>query len=105
MCMTETPNRIEAGVIRMRKQIADRNVPQATLDSLHKSLDLAFIDYCSLQDVKSQAFAGGTLTLDEANYVYGILGTTPDHFNRQPLAEKVIITQLAGELLKLRLNR
>jgi len=42
----------------------------------------------------------GQLTLDEAQSVYSLLGETPDHFNRQPVEVKSVLTQIFGELLQ-----
>ena len=97
------PNRIALSIAKMKKQIEDRIaaglVTQEKVDQHHKTLDMDLDEYCLFQEKKSLAFASGILTLDEATYVYGLLGTTPEHFNQLPVAEKAVLTKLFSELL------
>ena len=96
-------NRVQAAIVKMEKQIADRVASGITtlekLKETSKKLDMDVGEYCSFQERKSLAFAEGKLTLDEANTVYGYLGNSPEHFNRQPVHVKYVLTSMFAELL------
>jgi hypothetical protein len=55
--------------------------------------------------LKSIAGLDGTLTPDEAQYVFRLLGSTPEHFNKQDAATKTVLTQLFRELLERQVDR
>ena len=98
-------NRIANAVAKMKNNIESRISNGLTtkekVESLHKSLDMGFDEYVKFQEVKSIAQLNGTLNLDEAMYIYGILGESgPDNFNNQPIEVKVILTQTLMELLQ-----
>ena len=97
------PNRITLMIERQKAVIEDRLTTglttQAKVDACHKTLDMELDMYCDFQTRKSIACTDGTLTLDEAQTVYGFLGETPDHFNAQPVEVKVVLTQLYSKLL------
>lgn len=96
-------NRIQSAIsvceIKVKQLAAEKVV------NLGKQLDIQFDEFVKFQELKSVASIDGTLTLDEAQTVYGYLGNTPEHFNRQPVAVKVVLTQLLAELLKRRIAR
>ena len=101
----KTMNRIANAVEKMKNNIESRISNGLTtkekVESLHKSLDMGFDEYVKFQEVKSIAQLNGTLNLDEAMYIYGILGESgPDNFNNQPIEVKVILTQTLMELLQ-----
>jgi len=81
------------------QRISSGQTTQADIDRLHESLDLDLGDYCRFQERKSLAFASGVMTLPEAQLLYRYLGNTPDHFNRQPVEVKTVLTQVFAELL------
>jgi hypothetical protein len=60
-------------------------------------------EYAKFQELKSHAFAMGKLTQEEAQTIYGLLGETPAHFNRQSIEVKVVLTQIFKELLGARI--
>lgn len=97
-------NRIESGVARCKARLDERLeagiIAQSDVDTLHKQLDMEIGEYVRFQELKSLASVEGTLTLDEAQTVYGFLGNTPDHFNRQPVEVKVVLTEVFAKLLK-----
>lgn len=99
-------NRITAAIGRTETRIAERlasgQVTQAKLDELHKANDMALDEYCKFQEAKSLAFASGKITLVEASSIYGYMGETPETFNSQSLAVKVVLTQFFGELMGVR---
>jgi hypothetical protein len=97
-------NRVTAMIENQRKAIKDRLaqglITQEKVDSHCKTLDLSLEEYCNFQTHKSLASTDGTLTLEEAQTVYGYLGETLDHFNGQPVEVKAVLTKLYSELLQ-----
>ena len=91
-------NRIKSAIANTNKVIENKNLSQEKLDKMSKQLDIPLVDFCKFQELKSVASMDGTLSLEEANYVYGLLGNTPETFNKRTLAEKYVLTQLLGEL-------
>lgn len=96
--MTPGLNRITLGIDKVNKTIADKALTPEKLAALSKTLDMEIGEYCRFQELKSAAM-GTSLTAEEAQTVYGYLGTTPDHFNRQPVAAKYVLTTLFQNLL------
>jgi hypothetical protein len=96
-------NRILEAVAKMRRQVEDRVVKGLTTAALvakvRENLDMDLEAYFHLQGRKS-ALAGIALTLEETNTLYGYLGKTVEHFNRQPVEVKVVCTKLLAELLE-----
>jgi hypothetical protein len=101
-------NRIQAAFDRMKLQIADRIkqglTTQEKVDSLYKTLDLDLEDYVVFQEAKSLAVASGKLNLEEGMTIFNALGNTPNHFNKQPIHIKSVLTSLLKELLQARVN-
>jgi hypothetical protein len=97
-------NRVQTAIDGIDAAIKAKKVSPENLAELDKSLNISLGEYVAFQNAQSQAHAGGILTLDEAQAVYGILGTGPDTFNSRPLATKMAITKLMAELLKLRIG-
>lgn len=89
-------NRVANSINHIKGLMVNKN--QKTLDELHKSLDMDFIEYVRFQELKS-VYVGTKLTLDEANTVYRYLGNSLETFNKQPLEVKVTLTQIFKELL------
>ena len=102
-------NKVIAAIDTMEKQIAERIksklVTPDKVEALRQKLDMALDEYCAFQNLKSLASVSGKLSLDEANTIYGYLGNTPDHFNNQPVAVKVILTKIYSELLTWKIAR
>jgi hypothetical protein len=96
--MGET-NRIADAVDSTQAMILARGLDLEKIVSLSRSLNIDINEYIVFQEKKSLAHASGVLTLNEANYVFGVLGSGPDDFNRQPLPVKVTITKLMAELM------
>jgi hypothetical protein len=100
-------NRIANAVTKMEKQIADRIAAQLTtkagVKKAGKDLDMDFVEFVKFQELKSLAFASGTLTQEEAQYIYALLGETPTHFNKQSVAAKAVLTSIFKELLEARM--
>ena len=92
-------NRILIGIDRARAAIAKKNLSPEKTAELSKSMDMEFADYATFQTRKSAA-VGTKLTLDEAQTVYGFLGNTVEHFNKQPLAVKWVLTEVFASLLR-----
>jgi hypothetical protein len=97
-------NRIENGIARCKAKLAERLesgiITKSDVATLHKQLDMEVGEYVRFQELKSIASVEGKLSLDEAQTVYGFLGNTPDHFNRQPVEVKVVLTEVFAKLLK-----
>jgi len=92
-------NRIITAIDKITEQIKTKNLPQDKSESLNKALDMSLEEYCKFQDLKSVASISDILTMDEAMTIYNYLGNTPEQFNNQPLAVKVVLTQIFKELL------
>ena len=92
-------NRITLAIERAKALIAKKGLSAEKLAELHKSMDMELDEYCRFQTLKSNA-VGSQLTLDEAQTIYGFLGNTLEHFNRQPLEIKWVLTEVFATLLK-----
>lgn len=92
-------NRITLGIERANALIAKKAFQPEKVAEISKSMDMALDEYCRFQTLKSAA-VGSKLTLDEAQMIYAFLGTTPEHFNAQPLAVKWVLTEVFASLLK-----
>ena len=93
-------NRILFGIDRAKKAIEQKGLSPEKLAAHSKSLDMEFLEYCRFQELKSLATMNGKLTLDEAQTVYGYLGSVPEHFNSQPIHIKWVLTEVFASLLK-----
>ena len=65
---------------------------------LREKLDLDAEEHSTFQELKSSVM-GLLLNSEEAQLVYMLLGSTPEHFNKQSLSVKVTLTRLFEELL------
>jgi hypothetical protein len=92
-------NRILVGIDKARALIALKNLPPEQTAELAKNLDMGMAEYARFQELKS-GLVGVRLNLDEANTIYGFLGNTVEHFNKQPLAVKWVLTEFLAILLK-----
>jgi len=89
---------VESGVDLQGKPIA------ATLESLDADMALSASEHAAFQNQQTRAAAAGRLNTDEAFLIYHALGEWADEANGGwragvGLAEKVVITQIIGELL------
>jgi len=95
-------NRITVAIDNLNKTIPERIAKglttQEKVDELNKALDMSLREYVHFQELKS-AYAGVLLTMDEAQTVYGFLGNTVEHFNRQSITVKSILTKLYAEII------
>jgi hypothetical protein len=102
------PNRIETAIRRTEDMIKEKLknglVTQEKLKELHKAIDMPLDEYCQFQTTKSAAM-GTNISLEEAQTIYHYLGESPDTFNNQPLAIKVVLTQVWKEMLEARIKR
>ncbi len=96
-------NRVQKAIEGVRSRCAGKE--PALLEQISKTFSLDFEEYAKLQELKSTAAMHGILTQEEAQQVYGYLGNTPEHYNRQPVEIKVALTKLFSELLALRLAK
>lgn len=98
-------NRVTACISRYETRIANLNgvgLNGQSLEVLEESQALAFQDFVGYQNAQAAAFASGKLTQEEAQTVYLALGGEAyqgDWPEGTPLATKIAITQLVGELL------
>lgn len=97
-------NRIESGIARARARLDERlaagDITENDVGTLHKQLDMELGEFVLFQERKSLAVAEGRLSVDEGTTVYNLLGNTPEHFNRQPVEVKVVLTEVFAKLLK-----
>jgi hypothetical protein len=105
-------NRVSAAIERAKARIKDRLeagvITEERVAELNKGLDMDFAEFARFQELKSVAMLEGRkggLTYDEAQTIYWLLGETPDHFNRQPVEVKSVLTQIFGELLEKSVGR
>lgn len=97
-------NRIQAGIDRINEKM--KTVSEEKLKSLNETLKTDFMDLVEYQKLQSTAFACGKLTLEEAHLLYRIYGgevPSPEKWDKLSLSEKVIGTQTAGELAKMKI--
>ena len=96
-------NRITSAIDKLNQAIPERIAKglttQEKVDALDKTLDMSWGEYVKFQELKS-AYAGSILTMEEAQTVYGYLGNTVEHFNKQSVAVKSVLTQLFMELIE-----
>ena len=93
-------NRIQAAISRYEEKMP--TIAKEKLDKLSEQLKTEWGDLCTYQTLQSQAFAMGKLTLAEAQQIYQILGgecPSPEGWDKRPLAERVVVTQIMSELL------
>lgn len=102
--MTDEKNRIQASIDRINEKMKD--VSQEEQDKLQKTMKTSFADLCDYQKLQSSAFACGKLNLEEAQMLYQMYGgevPSEAKWDKLTLAEKVIGTQIAEELIKVKI--
>lgn len=92
-------NRITAAIARTRQRLDSAALPAEKLERASAAATMDFELYCAAQDAKSAAFAGGRITLEEAQTLYRMLGSGPDSFNALPLAARCVVLKALMELL------
>jgi hypothetical protein len=106
-------NRIANKIIERRKQIEQGIKPDGSpitgdLVMAEKQLDNTVSDVVAYQDLKNVAYLNGLLNVEEAQTIYLALGGEapgPDGWGEHAdLATKVVITNLMGELVTMRLR-
>jgi hypothetical protein len=101
-------NKIQKLVQQVQKtldeKLAEEMLTQEQIDKASLNLNINVLELCKFQELKSLAYTQGVLNLDEANYVYNLLGNSPTTFNSRTLAEKTIVTKLMQELLAPRVS-
>jgi hypothetical protein len=97
-------NRVSTAITRMKKQIEDRIANGVTtveaVEDTRKALDMDILEFVKFQEIKSLATANGTLTAEEGQLVYNLLGHTPETFNSHDAATKAVLTELFMSLLQ-----
>ena len=97
-------NRIEASIARINEKL--KTVSEAERKKLSETAKVTFQELFEFQKLQSTAFACGKLTLEEAQILYRIYGgeaPSPEKWDKLTLAEKVVGTQTAAELLRMRI--
>lgn len=82
---------------RARREI--ENAAPEQRERLGRELDMDILEHSRFQELKSLAYAEGKMSLDDAQAIYGLLGESPETFNRQPLEAKVVLTLVFKKLL------
>ena len=100
-------NRILIGIEKAKKVLADKlpTLGPEMKDKVEKNATLSMEEFVLFQQEKSLASMDGRLTLEEAQTVYGYLGSTPDSFNAQPLEIRWVLLEVFTSLMKRRLGR
>ncbi len=100
-------NRITAAIESKKATIADRIAKglttKAAVAKTRKALDMDVSEHAKFQELKSLATLEGTLTPEEGQTVYVLLGECVSTFNRQPVEVKAVLTGLFRELLERRI--
>lgn len=91
-------NRIETKIAKNKIHLATANLSQEKIDKADSDMKLEFTEHFSFQNMKSEAMLAGLITQEEAQTVYQYLGETASVFNSQPLAVRVTLMGLFGEL-------
>ena len=95
---------IEKAKARIQSRLDEGLINPERVRELDRGLDMEPGEFCRFQELKSHAMLEGRLTQDEAQTIYGLLGNTPEHFNRQSVEAKSVLTQIFGELLARRVR-
>ena len=74
--------------------------PSKALKEINDATQLGFEEHFALQEFKYLAYAHGMINPMIAQWIYSTLGSTPDHFNGQRLAERVITLSILSETRK-----
>lgn len=97
------PNRIEAAITRINGRL--KTIPEEERAKLEKTMKTSLPDLIEYQRLQTAAYACGKLSLDEAQTLYRMYGgdlPSPEKWDKLDLATKIIGTEAAGELLKMR---
>ena len=101
-------NRVSTMIRQYQESISQRlangTVTQQKLDDLSRNLNMDVGEYCRFQQLKSLAFAGGKMMLEEAQTIYVYLGESVETFNVQPVAVKAVLTKVFEELLEMQIS-
>lgn len=97
-------NRIQNAIDKIERSITGKiingEISKEEVERLKSSFDMTISEHWRFQELKSLAVMDGRLSLDEAQYVYNLLGNAVSRFNKQSLGVKVTLTQLFKELLQ-----
>jgi hypothetical protein len=100
-------NRLTPAIERTRTKVEALDI--ATRKSLDENLDLDFEEHFQYQETQARAHVMEKLSADEAQVIYSALGEVGSSTNGgwardTDLATKIIVTQIIGELLQMRIN-
>lgn len=108
-------NRIETSIATHSERIAGLNgvgLNGKPLSEVEEELTLRFEEFVAFQNEQARAHAGGLITSDEAMTVYRLLGGESHAGDENygwpkgvTLAQKMVVTNLMGELMSRRLGR
>jgi hypothetical protein len=79
-------------------------IPEGGIARLEASTQFDIEEFVKFQELKSSAWLGGKFSTETAQLIYNYLGETPAHANRQPLAVRLVLTQVLTELLSMSLR-
>jgi len=93
-------NRILRAIEKAKAVIAQKNLSPEKVAEMSKKMEMNLEEYFLFQELKSALSGTGCLTTEEAQTIYNFLGTTPEHFNKQPLPVKWVLTEVFAAFLK-----
>ena len=93
-------NRIVQLIDKLEKTLKEEKQAPEKLKAASAALDVTFKEYEVFQNTKSEAQAAGKINHLEALTICGIVGSGPDHFNKQPIAKKLAVTLAIRDLVK-----
>ena len=100
-----TLQNITNAVSKAKLLIDKKGLSPEKLEQMRKGLDMELDEYVTFQNLKSIAATDGTMELDAAQHVYNRIGNTVEQFNRLPLDEKWVFTELLQKLLNKKIGK
>jgi hypothetical protein len=80
-------------------KIESGEISKDQAEAMRGQLDMGLEEYAMFQELKSLARSHRTISLEDAQLVYGYLGETPNTYNKQSLAVKITLMNLFKELM------
>jgi hypothetical protein len=89
-------NRIEVAITIMSLRL--QALPPSAVATANVAASLTHDEYMAFQDLKSLATSSNWLTLEEGMTIFGYMGHTVEHFNKQRPEVKIILNLTFLEL-------
>lgn len=97
-------NRIDEEIERVQDALDEQlklgKITKEQIDITASRLNLTFEEHFMFQEAKSEAQMNGFFNLEEAMTIYSFLGHSPNTFNQQAPAVKMVLTIIFHGLMK-----